>query len=242
MFRLPPLTPFVKKLLIGLLGAFVAQLVLEVWLGVPVSTLLALSTETVGVPTLWQLFTYVLVWPPSPSSVAWLLISLLFFWWMMAPFEQRHGAARTAQLCLVSTLSASVPALLAGLLWPSYPLFGSNVILIGVIGAFAASMPRDATISLFGLFPMRPVHLILLVIGWSLLGFLASKNLSGFVADLGALGGGMAFMRFLMRPRRPKAPRPPKKNGRSRRSHGFRVIEGGGESSEDDDVPPRILH
>ena len=60
VFQFPPLTPFAKKLLIGLLGAFVMQLVLENWAGIPAFRLLALVPADLGPATAWQVLTYAL--------------------------------------------------------------------------------------------------------------------------------------------------------------------------------------
>ena len=57
-FAFPRLTHTVKAIIIGLLGFYVTQLVLENWAGVPVSALLAMEP---GGPLLWQLATYVLI-------------------------------------------------------------------------------------------------------------------------------------------------------------------------------------
>jgi membrane associated rhomboid family serine protease len=119
VFRFPPLTPFVKKLLIALFGAWIAQIILQNWAGVPMFELLALNTGSVGVATLWQLGTHVFAFPTGPQAVFSMLIVLLFLWWMLAPFEQRFGQKRTIQLCVVAAMSAALLALVVGMVVPA---------------------------------------------------------------------------------------------------------------------------
>jgi membrane associated rhomboid family serine protease len=184
----------------------------------------------------------VLVSPPQAAFG--FLIGLVFFWWVVAPFEERYGARRTLQLCLVGALSGSLLALGAGQLFPAHSahVFGINPIIIAAIAAFAWSIRNSgAPISFFGVLPMRPVHLILLVIGLSVLFFLIDKNVAGLAADLGATGGGILFVEWMTRPRnRPKKPTPERK--RPSRSSPFRVIKGGGEGSDSDEDRPRWLN
>jgi hypothetical protein len=220
-FAIPRLSAVVKKLLYVLFGAYVAQLVLENWLGVPVSGLLAMRPAGAG---LWQLLTYVLVDIGNPLMF---LIGLLFIWWALSPFEIGYGPKRTVQLCLCSMLGASIPAYLVGFALPgSPPLYGSSPLWFGGIAA-TAWLYRGQQLSLFGLMSMTAQQFLLLLLGMSVLMFLADKNHTQFVASLGAMGAGIAFVNWMKRPRRPSGKRKP-----SQRPSGFKVIRGGG-SSED---------
>ncbi|MFW5877108.1 MAG: hypothetical protein ACOCXM_10260 [Myxococcota bacterium] len=230
VFAFPRLTPVVRKLLFLFLGAFVLELLLDRWAGVPLYQLFALAPGAVGVETLWQLATHVLVWPPDAGSVLPVLIGLVFLWWMMAPFEERFGGRRTWQLALVGTFSASVPALLVGLLMPQpYRLSGFNPILLSTIAAFAWSLRHRGHLMLFGVVRMKAVHLIFLVVGVSLLFFLASGNVLDLVADLGAVGGGMGFIEWMSRP--PGRRRRPSR-GQKKRKAPFKVVQGGGSNGD----------
>jgi membrane associated rhomboid family serine protease len=55
---------------------------------------------------------------------------------------------------------------------------------------------------------MKPVHIIYLVLALSALMFITSGDAVALAADIGAIGGGMAFIEWLRRPpgrrRRPK--------------------------------------
>ena len=209
-----------KKLLIALFGAWILEILLQNWAGVPVVQLLALDTANPGIHTLWQVFTHVFAFPTGPQSAISMLLTL---WWMLAPFEQRFGQKRTIQLCVVATLASAIPALLIGSLVPNAaPLFGAGAIILGTIAAFSWSYRGQGRMSFFGVIDMKPVHIIYLVLGYSVLMFLISRNAVALVADLGAIGGGVGFIEWLRRPpKRRKRPR------RKKRKSSFDVVEGG---------------
>ena len=223
MFRFPPLTPFVKKLLIALFGAWIVQISLQNWAGVPIFEFLALSTASPGVNTLWQLGTHVFAFPTGPQAVFSMLIVLLFLWLMLAPFEQRFGQKRTIQLCVVAALSAAFLALIVGLIVPTpSALYGAQALLLGSIAAFAWSYRGQGRMSFFGVIDMKPVHIIYLVLALSALMFITSGDAVALAADIGAIGGGMAFIEWLRRP--PGKRR--RRKGRKKKSS-FDVVQGG---------------
>ena len=224
MFRFPPLTPFVKKLLIGLFGAWIVQIILQNWAGVPIFEILALDTRRPGVATLWQLGTHVLAFPTGPQAVFSMLIMLVFLWWMLAPFEQRFGEKRTIQLCAVAVLCSAIMALVVGLLVPNpSALYGAQAMLLGSIAAFAWSYRGQGRMSFFGVIDMKPVHIIYLVLALSLLMFITSGDAVALAADIGAIGGGMAFIEWLRRPPRGGRRRPKRRKKKS----SFDVVQGG---------------
>ncbi len=221
MFRFPPLTPLVKKLLIALFATYLGQILVQNWLGQEVFSFIALNTAAVGVSTVWQLFTYVFAAPTTTNYVFSMLISLVFLWWMLAPFEQRFGPRRALQLCVVATLGAALPAIAIGLAFGSADaLYGTTPLLLGTIAAFSWSYRGQGRMSFFGVIDMKPEHIIWLVLGMSLLIFLTSGDLVHLVADLGAVGAGIGFIEWLRRP--PSTER----RGPRKRSGGFRVISG----------------
>jgi len=224
VFRFPPLTPFVKKLLIALFGSWILQILLQNWAGIPVFGFLALDTAQPGVSTLWQLGTHVLAFPTGPQAVFSMLIMLVFLWWMLAPFEQRFGEKRTVQLCAVAVLSSAVFALLVGLLVPNpSALYGAQAMLLGSIAAFAWSYRGQGRMSLFGVVEMKPVHIIYLVLALSALMFITSGDAVALAADIGAIAGGMAFIEWLRRP--PSSRR--RRRKRRKKKSSLDVVRGG---------------
>jgi membrane associated rhomboid family serine protease len=218
---LPRAGTVVRNLIAGLGAAYVAQLILENWLGVPIVDYLALVPQ-IFAP--WQLVTYVFV---DRSHPVMFVLGLLFIYWALAPFERDLGPRRALQLCAVVVIAASVPAYLFGFVIPGASLLaGSSPLWLGGITA-TAWLYRDQPLSLFGVLTLTARQLLYVLLGLSALNFLASKNHTQLVADLGAMGGAALFARYLQRPRR----RPPSKRPKPRPS-GLRVIEGGGSGDD----------
>ncbi len=214
---MPRITPTVKQILIGLLVAYVAQLVLENWLDLRVFGWLAM---TPGGFMPWQLVTYVLVDRNHPVMF---LLGLLFISWSLSQFDITFGPRRTWQLCFAAAVCASVPAWMLGfVLSDATPLYGATPLWYGGIAA-TSWLDRGRPVSLFGAVSMTAQQFLLLLVGISVMMFLASKNETQLVGDLGALGGGILFARWLRKPRGPRKP-PPRK---APRTGGFKVIQGG---------------
>ena len=76
--------------------------------------------------------------------------------------------------------------------------------------------------SFFGVIDMKPVHIIYLVLALSALMFITSGDAVALAADIGAIGGGMAFIEWLRRP--PGKRR--RRKGRKKKSS-FDVVQGG---------------
>lgn len=224
MFSFPPLTPFVKKLVITLLSAFVAELLLQNFVGVDVIGLLGLDPVHLGPLTPLQLVSYVLV--ENPRAVMSMLIGLLFMWLILSPFEATFGARRTIELSIAGTLGAALAAIAVAQLLPleDYVFLGSHPIAYAGMAAMAHVMQRGR-IMFFGVVPMTSKQLLLVLVGLSGLEFLASKDHIMFAGSLGAIGAGIGYVAYMAR-----APKPPR-----RKSGGggprFRVLRGGGGSS-----------
>jgi membrane associated rhomboid family serine protease len=232
VFRLPPLTPVVRAQLIALLVIFVLAAILRNFVGISMIELFALETRALSVLTPLQLFTHVFIVSPDPNAIFWLALSGYFMWLILAPFEQRYGARRTIELTIVSAVSAGVPALAAGLLFPrlAAPLAGPQTITLTAICAYAVLLPPYAEVSFFG-WMLKPKHLLLVILGFSVIGFLTSVNLAALAADLGAIGGGMAFVKYWMQ--RP----PPRRGSKQTKSPRLRVV-----GREEDPTPGRWLN
>ena len=238
MFRFPPLTPTVKTLLVVFLGTYVAQLISDVWLGGELFALLALDMRAgATVRLVWQVATFPFATPPGPAGVMPFLISSLFFWLIVSPFEQTFGRARTIQVLLFGAVGALLPALAVGLFFGGVLYgFGSLTLAAFMAWAWAMRLTRQEA-NFFGVMPMSPTQMMLVVLGLVLLNFLASQNFVLLAADLGATGGGILFTEWISKP--PAAKRERKKSGGRRRKNdlGLKVIQGG-----KDDAPPKWLN
>jgi membrane associated rhomboid family serine protease len=237
VLRLPPLTPFVRSLLIALGVIFVMGAVLGNFIGVPIVQLLALDPISVGVPTLWQVFTHALFLPPDSEAVFQLLLSILFIWWMLAPFEAEHGRARAIQLSIVATVAAALGALLVGQLLPAHfaaYVCGPSPITLAAFCGPPMLVPPNARLSVFGMFKVRPIHLIYFAMGLSVVYVLTTRNAAALAANLGAIGGGIGYVKLWML--RPPPRNTPNKRQRMRESGRLRLVR------DDDDDPKRWLN
>jgi membrane associated rhomboid family serine protease len=218
-------------MLIALLSLFVLAAILQNFVGIPVVAWLALDTDQLSPLTPLQLLTHVWVVPPEPSSVLWLGVSGYFLWLIMAPFEARYGQRRTIELTFVAALCAGLPALLVGHLVPGLaaPLAGPQTITLCAICAYAFLLPAHAEVSFFG-WALPPRQLLWVILGFSVIGFLTSRNAAALAADLGAIGGGMAFVRYWMQ-------RPGPRKGPKKGSGRLRVVR-----DDDDDGPKHWLN
>jgi hypothetical protein len=240
--RFPPLTPTVRALLVVFLVAFVAQLVSDVWLDGRLFELLSLSVYPgeLRLPNLWQLVTYPLAQIPGPQGVSSFLFGAFFFYWIVASFEQQHGARWTRRVLGLTLLGASLPSFAVGLLLGGR-VSGFSFLTFGVLaaGVWMARILRQR-IALFGQWEMTPTQLLLLLLALPALEFLASKNTLHLVADLGATGAGILFVELLSRPRDGGGggTRDRKGSGPRKNPHGLRAIRGG----KDDGEPPQWLN
>lgn len=223
MFRFPPLTPLVRTCLVVFLVAYVGLLIASNWLGQgELLNLLALNTSVLWYGNAWQLVTYCLVQDTSPSGVMPFVVSALFFWLVVAGYEQTFGRKKTIQVLLASLLGASSLAFVVGLFVPGV-LYGFGPLTLGAFAAYAWAMhilKQEA--NFFGVMPMKPLTMIWVILGLSLLSFLASRNVLSLVGDIGATLAGVLFTERMARP--PGAPRKPK---RRRGSADLRVVQGG---------------
>ena len=149
-------------------------------------TKLALSSG-LSVETLWQVFTYPLAQRPDPQGLTSYLISAVFFWLVVSPYELQWGRRMLIQLLVAITLGAALPAVAIGLFFQG-AVFGFGPHVLGVIAAYAWAIRHRGQLSFFGVLPMKAVHLIGLCVFLSLLQFLAHPDVVRFSADLGAVG------------------------------------------------------
>ena len=236
MFSFPPLTPVVKRLIITLFGAFVLELLLENFAGIPVIKTLAFDPVDLGPLSLLQLVSYVLI--QNPREVMGLMIDLLFMWLIMSPFESAFGRRHTIELAVDGTLGGSLAAGLVAQVapLPGWMLLGSHTIAYAGMTAMAQVMGSGRTILLFGVVPMTSRQLLLVLAGFSFLSFLATRDHLQLASSLGAMAAGIGYVKYMSR-----APRP---SARSKRpSTRFRVVRGGGGGGgRDDSDRPKWLN
>jgi membrane associated rhomboid family serine protease len=236
---MPPLTPLVKKLIVGLLAAFVLELVLQNFAGINVIGLLSLDPNNLGLLTPLRLVTYVFI--EDPRQVMSMLINLVFMWLILSPFEVTFGSRPTLELALCGTVVAGLTVILVAQLAPvpGYMFFGSHPIAYAGMAAMTQVI-RGGRIMFFGVVPMTSQTLLLVLGGLSLLQFLATKDHLMLTGSLGAMAAGIGYVRYMARPPRASKPR----RGNDPRGPRFRVLRGGGggSSSDGDSDRPKWLN
>jgi membrane associated rhomboid family serine protease len=230
---MPPLTPLVKKLIVGLLVAFVAELLLQNFANVNVIGVLALDPIHLGLLTPLQLVTYVLIEGPQVMSM---LIGLFFMWLILSPFEVTFGSRHTLELIFCGMVAAALAVILVAQIapTPAYLFFGSHPIAYAGMAAMT-QVVRSGRIMFFGVIPMTSQTLLLVLGGLSLLQFLATKDHLMLAGSLGAMAAGIGYVRYMAR-----APRPPRRKSSS--PPRFRVLRGGGGSGDGDSERPKWLN
>jgi membrane associated rhomboid family serine protease len=136
----------------------------------------------------WQPLTYMFL--HDPMGISHILWNMLMLWMFGSPLESFWGARRFVKFYLLTGLLAAVAILLAALMIPSQqavPTLGASGALYAMLVAFGFNFP-NTLIYLFGLFPIKGKHLVLLFIG---LGLLQSLTLGASNVSLAAHFGGM---------------------------------------------------
>ncbi len=238
-FRFPRLTPTVKKLLIGLVAAFVGIAVAQNVVDIDVFSWLALDLANlrhgVFVNLLWQPFTYWFAYPPVPEALFSFLMMLLVIYFFLSPFEEAYGAKRTLQLSAAGIGAGALATILLALVIESpIPIAGASPIAAAAFGAFAV-IARDREILFMFVVPMKVWHAILLGLGVLALAAILQRNPFFFVEEAAALGGGYGFARWMLRPRQTKK----KPAAGRRRGPDLKVVRGG---AKDDEDKPRWLN
>ncbi len=144
---------------------------------------------------LWQLFTYPFAGTGAPSF--WFVVELLILFMFGRDVYLRLGRRGFWQLLIVTAAVAAVTAVLIQLLLslggaePQPTTFalmqGQHMVLVILIAAFA-TLNGGATIYLFFVLPVVARWFIGLEILFAFLGFLSTRDLSGFLGVCVAVG------------------------------------------------------
>lgn len=231
MLQFPPLTPAVRALLIVLALTFVAQTILEGAFGLPLTNLLAVQ-PVLDVGLAWQWATYPWIEAPSPSAPLSRGLDLLFIYLMLAPHELRFGARQAVLLAALGVVAAAALVLAVGFVFPSHVggAIGAGPIAYAAFGAFAQFHGKEPV--RFFLLPPASAWVVLGVFLFlPLLSSFWSHDAAPFLMAIASAGAGILWARRRMAPTKVPTRVPPKRQAPPGR---FRVIEGGGEGSNDD--------
>jgi len=208
----PPLTPGIRLLAIVLGVCYLVEILWFNWIGPRLfaesESARALLFHLPLVPAelfqgyLWQPLTSLLL--HDPTSPSHLLLNLLMLWLFGAELETGWGVRRFFRVLLLGGLGGAVGVVLLGLLldelWVT-PVLGCSGAVYALLAAYGSLFPERLLWPL----PLKARHLVLVVLGLTVLSFLVQDSLS-FGAPLGGLACGWLLTggrRWLQRRRRP---------------------------------------
>lgn len=185
------LTPAVKWLLIINIGVYLLELIVgrfEGGLEVLYYDLSISFDRFFFHGEIWQPITYMFL--HDPMGIGHILWNMLMLWMFGSPLESFWGKKNFLKFYFICGLGAAAVILLVALVVPSQreiPTLGASGALYGMLVAFGFLFPNNL-IYLFGLFPIKGKHLVMLFIA---LGVLQSLTLSAANVSLAAHFGGM---------------------------------------------------
>jgi len=227
----PQLTPFTKQVLMVLAGLYVAQLLLENWIGIPM--LRTFAWWSIDSPTFgpWQPLTAFLI--NNPSEPIWVVVQWVVLAFFIPPAEMalgRRGLFEALTWAAIGGIGVTLALNTLGAVGGPTPYLGMSAVLEALIVVFGLSRP-NAQILIFFVLPIRAAW-----VAWgsgllTFLYFLSSRDIVSSVS-LFAWGATVAYMyRGRLNPQFfGRGGRGARKPSSSRR---FDVIDGG----RDDDGP-----
>lgn len=196
-FSGPRLTPWVKRLLIGLTAAFLALFVVEyLVLRQPVWQRLAfVPGDFLRQP--WSILTFPFV-ERDAISLLFVLLTVFFF---AGPLEERWGGRGFLQYLGISALGGVLLSLVLAAVDPrmvQMPVMGFTGAIYGMLLAFAMYWP-DMEIRIWGIIPVKAKWLALFS---AVIGFIISTQNGGMgLANLGAFATAFLYLRSPWAPR-----------------------------------------
>ena len=187
-YALPPITPVVKWLLIinagvFLIGAFMPRLhgPIEYWFSV-----LTVSKITIFLQP-WRYITYQFLHDGFDHIFVNMLV--LFFFGPM--FEMQWGSKRFIRFYLICGASGGIVYALLVLFGALNPglLVGASGAIYGLLAATTVKYPK-IRVFVMGIIPMPMAVVAVLLVAWSVFGFLRGENAGGEAAHLAGLAVG----------------------------------------------------
>lgn len=150
----------------------------------------------------WQLFTY--MWVHSLNDFFHIVLNMLFLWMFGGTLEAVWGTRAFVKFYLICGVGAGIIVYLVGILfYPATPTVGVSGAIYGIVVAWALTNP-NRLIYLFGIFPMKGKHFVLIPIGFAFLDFLVGGTGISHAAHLGGMAVGALLVTGLWRPYRLK--------------------------------------
>lgn len=183
-FDAPP--PFTKQILFALLALFVAFLILENWIGIPLEDILAWHPEHLFSRP-WQALTHFLYQGTRPLNFLFELLAVYFFLPPMQRNYGRKGIYRLASFVLFITAILGSLAIIVGAIARKDAALGIGPFVTAMIVVFGLTNPR-ATILLI-VFPIQAAWIAWGTGLFAALGFLSTRSLPSALWLAGWIAG-----------------------------------------------------
>ena len=195
------LTKGVKYLVIITTAIYILQLILKFYNLSSIIILLFGITPSLVFNNLYvhQIFTYMFL--HSPSDPTHLLFNMLALWMFGSPLEEKWGTGIFLKFYFLCGIVGGLAILLSGLVFSSaynIPTIGQSGAVFGLIGAFCLIYSESRVLFYF-LIPIKAKHMLLIIIGISVLYALAGSPYS-FPAHIGGLLCGIFIIKKLYIP------------------------------------------
>jgi membrane associated rhomboid family serine protease len=189
------LTPAVKWLLIANVAIYVVELVVTNWLKLEAMLEHLALTPSRVIPGLevWQVFTY--MWLHHPRSPGHLILNMFGLWMFGTLLSQRWGTLGFLRFYALTGTLAGVTVLAAGWIFGAQHTMtlGASGAIYAVIIAFGLLYP-DLRIYLLGILPMKAKWIVYMVLGGTVITYLARTPGISIAAHV----GGMAAAALLL--------------------------------------------
>ena len=187
--HLPPMTKVNKYLLIALVGSFVFLSILQKALGVPVSSLLALSGEGFSRGFIWQLVTYPLV----SFQVMGVVFTGLLLWFIGSDLETLWGTKKYLAYVVIMTILSGIGFLILSLFSMGGAFYGMSYLSSALCVSYAVLYP-NRIFQFFMVIPVKAKYFCMILAGISVYQGLIASGGATALTQLLAMGLGYVFI------------------------------------------------
>ncbi len=189
------LTPAIKWVMIANAAIYVVELVTYNWLKIDAMVVHLSLTPLRVVPglELWQPLTY--MWMHDPRSPMHILLNMFGLWMFGTMLEQRWGALGFLKYYVATGAIAGLVVLAAGWIFGSQDTLtlGASGSIYAVVIGFGLLFP-NLQIYLLGILPMKAKWLVYLVIGGTVISYLARAPGISIAAHAGGMAAGALLL------------------------------------------------
>jgi membrane associated rhomboid family serine protease len=142
---------------------------------------------------LWQLFTY--MWMHHPAAPSHILLNMFGLWMFGTMLEQRWGAVGFVKYYVLTGVCAGLVVFAAGWIFgkEATMTLGASGAVYAVVIAFGLLFP-NLQIYILGILPMKAKWLVWLVIGGTVISYLARSPGISIAAHAGGMAAGALLL------------------------------------------------